>query len=76
MAAGLGKQDALIGGLRAIEPLHRVGKVAEAYGTLIRATGIAARIGEVCELRDPMNDRIVMAEVVGIGRGLTWLTPL
>jgi type III secretion protein N (ATPase) len=66
----------LIAGLRTIDPLHRVGKVSEAYGTLIRATGITARIGEVCELRDPASERRIMAEVVGIGRGLTLLTPL
>jgi type III secretion protein N (ATPase) len=75
-AVSLSPQDRLIAELRTIDPLHRVGRVSEAYGTLIRATGITARIGEVCELRDPASDRRVMAEVVGIGRGLTLLTPL
>jgi type III secretion protein N (ATPase) len=73
---GFRKQDPLVTGLRALDPLRRVGRVSEAYGTLIRATGIGARIGEVCELRDPATDHRLMAEVVGIGRGLTLLTPL
>jgi flagellar biosynthesis/type III secretory pathway ATPase len=50
--------------------------VAEARGTLIRATGVNARIGEVCELREPGSARILIAEVVGIERGTALLTPL
>jgi type III secretion protein N (ATPase) len=50
--------------------------VAEARGTLIRATGVNARIGEVCELRDPGSHQLLTAEVVGIERGMTLLTPL
>jgi type III secretion protein N (ATPase) len=74
--AALRMTDPLLEGLRALDPLKRVGRVAEAYGTLIRVTGIVARIGELCELRDPATDQRLMAEVVGIGRGLTLLTPL
>lgn len=68
--------DPLFAGLRSVDPLKRVGRVAEAYGTLIRATGVGASIGEVCELRNPLSGQKLMAEVVGIGRGLTLLTPL
>ena len=68
--------DPLIARLRSIDPLQRVGRVVEAYGTLIRVTGISARIGEVCELRDPTNECRLSAEVVGIGRGMALLTPL
>jgi type III secretion protein N (ATPase) len=70
------KSDPLIAHLRAVDPLQRVGRVVEAYGTMIRVSGITARIGEVCELRDPASDRRLIAEVVGIGRGLALLTPL
>jgi len=70
------RTDPLIAGLARIEPFKRVGRVAEAYGTLIRATGISARIGEVCELRDASNGYRLLAEVVGIGSGRTLLTPL
>jgi len=68
--------DPLFAELRSVDPLKRVGRVAEAYGTLIRATGVGASIGEVCELRNPLSGQKLMAEVVGIGRGLTLLTPL
>jgi len=62
--------------LRNVETLKRVGRVAEARGTLIRATGVNARIGEVCELRDPGSRQLLTAEVVGIERGMALLTPL
>jgi ATP synthase in type III secretion protein N len=72
----LAPADPLLAELRSVDPLKRVGRVAEAYGTLIRATGVGASIGEVCELRNPLTGQKLMAEVVGIGRGLTLLTPL
>jgi len=68
--------DPLLAALRGVQPLKRIGRVAEAYGTLIRVTGISARIGEVCELRDPGSGQTLMGEVVGIERGMTLLTPL
>jgi len=75
-ASGVKAPDPLLEKLRAVDPLRRVGRVSEAYGTMIRATGVAARVGELCELRDPADGRQLMAEVVGIARGLTLLTPL
>jgi ATP synthase in type III secretion protein N len=71
-----GTPDRLIAALRNVETLKRVGRVAEARGTLIRATGVNARIGEVCELRDPGSSQLLIAEVVGIERGTALLTPL
>jgi type III secretion protein N (ATPase) len=68
--------DRLVAALRGIDTLKRVGRVAEARGTLIRATGVNARIGEVCELRDPGSRQLLTAEVVGIERGMALLTPL
>jgi ATP synthase in type III secretion protein N len=68
--------DRLVAALRSVDTLKRVGRVAEARGTLIRATGVNARIGEVCELRDPGSRQILIAEVVGIERGMALLTPL
>ena len=68
--------DRLLAALRTVETLKRVGRVAEARGTLIRATGVNARIGEVCELRDPGSRQVLTAEVVGIERGMALLTPL
>ena len=71
-----GTPDRLVAALRNVETLKRVGRVAEARGTLIRATGVNARIGEVCELRDPGSSQLLIAEVVGIERGTALLTPL
>jgi type III secretion protein N (ATPase) len=77
MSASRGTEpDRLLAALRSVETLKRVGRVAEARGTLIRATGVNARIGEVCELRDPGSRQVLMAEVVGIERGMALLTPL
>jgi ATP synthase in type III secretion protein N len=65
---------------RKMDSMERIGRVAEAYGTLIRASGIRASIGELCELRNPDDTHNpsfqLMAEVVGISRQHTLLTPL
>ncbi len=68
--------DPLIRAVRQADPLVRVGRVAEAYGTLIRATGLSARIGDLCELREPVTGQQLMAEAVGIVGQYTLLTPL
>jgi ATP synthase in type III secretion protein N len=68
--------DPLVAALRTLDTVKRVGRVAEARGTLIRATGVNARIGEVCELRDPASQQILTAEVVAVERGATLLMPL
>jgi type III secretion protein N (ATPase) len=50
------------------------GKVAEAAGILVKATGIDARIGDVCELVSPDGDSL-NAEVVGLSRQGVLLVP-
>jgi type III secretion protein N (ATPase) len=71
------QQDPLIAALSRVQPVVRVGKVAEAYGTMIRATGLKAMIGELCELRSPRDRNFrLAAEVVGVSRQYTLLTPL
>ena len=75
-----GGHDPLLHALSKVQSIERVGRVAEAYGTLIRATGLKASIGELCELRNPRgegdpNFRLA-AEVVGVAKQLTLLTPL
>jgi type III secretion protein N (ATPase) len=72
----MSEPDRLLVALRNVEPLKRIGRLAEARGTLIRATGVTARIGEVCELRDAGGRQVLTAEVVGIERGTTLLMPL
>lgn len=56
--------------------VRHIGRVAEAFGTLIRVTGIHASIGEMCELRTPGATRRIFAEVVGLSGSHTLLTPL
>ena len=56
--------------------MTRVGRVLEAHGTLVRASGVQARIGELCELVDPGSGERVNAEVIGIANQVTILTPL
>ncbi|MBC7989612.1 MAG: FliI/YscN family ATPase, partial [Luteimonas sp.] len=72
--------DPLLSALAKVHTIERVGRVAEAYGTLIRATGLKAAIGELCELRNPRGDGDpgfhLAAEVVGVSRQHTLLTPL
>ena len=79
-ADAAGGPDPLLHALARVQSIERVGRVAEAYGTLIRATGLKAAIGELCELRNPRgegdpNFRLA-AEVVGVSKQLTLLTPL
>jgi ATP synthase in type III secretion protein N len=62
--------------LSKVRSVERVGRVADAYGTLIRATGLQASIGEMCELATPDQSFSLMAEVVGVSRQQTLLTPL
>ena len=78
-AAGTGS-DPLLDALARVQSIERVGRVAEAYGTLIKATGLKAAIGELCELRNARGDGDqgfrLAAEVVGVSRQHTLLTPL
>src|SRR5690606_7280097 len=72
--------DPLLSALAGVKSIQRVGRVVEAYGTLIRATGLKAAIGELCHLRNPPGDGDpsfnLAAEVVGVSRQHTLLTPL
>ena len=63
--------EVLLDVLNQIEPRSYIGRVVEAWGTLIRVTGVPARIGELCRLRDPGNGRELLAEVVGIKQHIT-----
>ncbi|MBJ7575629.1 FliI/YscN family ATPase [Luteimonas sp. MC1828] len=78
--AANGEHDPLLHALAQVQSIERVGRVAEAYGTLIRATGLKAAIGELCELRNARGDGDpsfrLAAEVVGVSKSHTLLTPL
>ncbi len=62
--------------LASLNPVERVGRVAEAYGTIVRVTGLQADIGEMCRLSNSRGGDDLHAEVVGISNGQTLLTPL
>jgi type III secretion protein N (ATPase) len=53
----------------------RSGKVFEVVGTLIRASGLDAKVGELCELKDARGRPLQRAEVVGFGRNGAILSP-
>lgn len=63
----LERQDGL-GGLGA--GVRMRGRIHRAVGLMLNASGIQARLGEVCELRTP-GERSVYAEVVGFERQTT-----
>jgi type III secretion protein N (ATPase) len=60
--------------LQNLATLEERGRVTEVLGTLVRAVGIQARIGEICELRTP-EGRTLYAEVIGIRGATAILTP-
>ncbi len=76
----LESSDHLFAALNKVTKVQRVGKVSEAFGTLIRATGLQASIGELCYFRNPPGtgpaDFKLSAEVVGVAKQQTLLTPL
>ncbi|HWW03977.1 MAG TPA: FliI/YscN family ATPase [Collimonas sp.] len=58
-----------------LQPLEIKGRVTQAVGTLIKAAGISARIGDVCQLYNPGSDWQLSAEVVGVTRDGLLLMP-
>ncbi|WP_020410932.1 FliI/YscN family ATPase [Hahella ganghwensis] len=66
----------LLDELRRKKVVRKVGKVAEAFGTLLKVTGIDARIGDICNLVDPESQHSLKAEVVGIQGGQLLLAPM
>ena len=40
--------------LAGAETLNRTGKVVEVIGTLVRASGLSAKLGEMCHLLDEL----------------------
>lgn len=71
-----GGVDDLLARLHRSTTVERRGRLVELLGTTMKVTGIAARIGETCEVIVPATGDAVMAEVVGIAGHATILTPL
>jgi ATP synthase in type III secretion protein N len=58
-----------------VAPVQSRGRVLEALGTLVRATGVAAPIGQLCELVNSKDAWRVRAQVIGIAHDSVLLTP-
>lgn len=57
------------------QTLQRTGKVTEVIGTLVRAGGLNAQVGEMCHLIDSNGTLLQVAEVIGFSQGQTILSP-
>jgi ATP synthase in type III secretion protein N len=53
----------------------RTGKVTEVIGTLMRVSGLDAKVGELCELLDEDGQVFQSAEVVGFSGGRSIVSP-
>ena len=69
---------ALMSVLTRLNPLVERGRVVQAFGTTLRVSGLAARIGQQCLVRDPQRALAppLRAEVVGIAGDELILVPL
>ena len=75
-AEGVLATDRLLAELERSVTIERRGRVVAALGTTIRVTGIAARIGQSCDLVEPSTGLVVAAEVVGLAGDAAILTPI
>lgn len=62
-------------GRAAPAPVQR-GKLQQAVGTLLRASGIRAEVGELCRLLDSRTGRESLAEVIGFDGELVLMSPM
>jgi type III secretion protein N (ATPase) len=61
--------------LAAASMVGRTGKVTEVIGTLMRVSGLDAKLGELCEVLDEDGSVLQTAEVVGFSGGRAILSP-
>ncbi|WP_374568182.1 type III secretion system ATPase SctN [Ideonella sp.] len=61
--------------LQGSDIVGRSGKVTEVVGTLVRASGLAAKLGEMCHLLAADGSVLQVAEVIGFSHGQTILSP-
>ncbi|MCQ2396226.1 MAG: EscN/YscN/HrcN family type III secretion system ATPase, partial [Lentisphaeria bacterium] len=59
-----------------VRPIDVKGKVIQVVGTIIKAAIPGVKVGEVCILRNPWENREIQAEVVGFTREAVLLTAL
>jgi type III secretion protein N (ATPase) len=53
----------------------QTGKVMEVVGTLLKVSGLDAKLGDLCELQDRYGTLLQRAEVVGFSRNVAILSP-
>jgi type III secretion protein N (ATPase) len=68
--------DRLRSGVDEAKPLELRGRVLQVVGTIIKAYAPGTRIGELCALRNPWEEKEVLAEVVGFAKQMALLTPI
>jgi type III secretion protein N (ATPase) len=56
--------------------VESIGRVAEAYGTIVRATGVMPAVGEICLLKNAGGGTALPAEVIGVAADHVTLTPM
>ncbi len=70
----------LVQALRRTRTVTQRGRIVQAFGTLLRASGVHARIGQQCRIVDPNAPDgaadAILAEVVGFSDGHALLVPL
>lgn len=64
--------------LAELQPVAARGRVVQAVGTMLRATGLPAHLGQQCRIVDPRHPQMapLRAEVVGLADGCAMLAPL
>jgi ATP synthase in type III secretion protein N len=60
--------------VRQVNPIKVSGRVTQALGTVVRATGVDAQVGDVCELHSG-NGQMMRAEVIGFDQQIAILSP-
>ena len=68
----------LLRALQATRTVVEMGRVVQAGGTVLRATGLRARIGQQCRIFDPANGDVaesLLAEVIGFAGAEAILAP-
>jgi ATP synthase in type III secretion protein N len=60
--------------VRKSQPIKLSGRVTQALGTVVRATGVDALVGDVCELHSA-NGQMMRAEVIGFDQQTAILSP-
>ncbi len=56
--------------------VKRTGRVKKAYGITLTASGVDGHIGQTCHITDPLTNKTIRAEIVGLSSDDVILSPL